>query len=162
MAARYAQKLHIRQVLSPADITETATGTQFVNMENAHWITFAVAFGTITGDSVTVTVEVSTGTSTAAGDTVIPAQYRLSGAVAADSWGAVTALTTAGVIIGASDDDKLLLIDVDPATIPALDADATYIRCLITPGSTSVTALEVQANVMLEPRYPQLDNLTST
>jgi len=162
---RFNAKHQAVGLLSPVDITENATGSNFVKISNTHWVTFLVFFGTITGDSITLTVESSTGNSTAAGDTAIAARYRLSGAVGSDSWGANTAFSSAGILfssVAGDGEDSIVMIDVDPDAVQAADADANYLRVLVTPGSSSVTACEVSVIAILEPRYPATAPLSSS
>jgi hypothetical protein len=71
--------------------------------------------------------------------------------------GAVTDATTSGVTIAATDDDKLLLIDVDPA---ALSAGRPYLRVVADPGA-SASAVEIAILAILKPRYAQNSQLSA-
>jgi hypothetical protein len=70
--------------------------------------------------------------------------------------GAITAATSDGVsILAASDDNKLLVIDVDPAALPSNPgADFRFLRVKITPASSSATNTLVGVTAVLAPRYP--------
>ena len=154
---RYAEGLKVLPVLAPVDTTTSAVSSGEVWLREAHWVTFLVNFGNFTSDStdvVVITVESSTGNSTASTDEAIAFSYRLSAAVDTDSMGAITAATSDGVTLGAtSDDSKCLIIDVDPAYVTAHDTDAQYVRVVATP-SGSVGALLLSAIAVIEPRYP--------
>ena len=153
---RYAEGLKVLPILAPADITTTQTNSEPVYLREAQWVTFMVQLGAMTSDStdvVVITVESSTGQSTAATDEGIAFNYRLASAVATDSMGAITAATSDGVTLTATDDNKLLVIDVDPAYVAGKDTDATYLRVVATPTS-DVASLIIGMTVVIEPRYP--------
>lgn len=157
---RFEEHLQFFPVLAPADITTNATATAYVDMAQAHWLTFVVNFGAITGDTtaindtVGVTVECSTAASSNATEAAIPFKYRLSSAVATYSQGAITAATSDGAQVAASNDNKTLFVEVDPSSVPTNPgADYRYARLVLTPGSAT-TALIVGAQVCIEPRYP--------
>lgn len=154
---RYAEGLKVLPILAPQNMTTSAVSSGEVWLREVQWVTFAVQFGAFTSDSTDVcviTVESSTSNSTAATDEGIAFNYRLSSAVDTDSMGAITAATSDGVTIGAtSDDNKMLIIDVDPAYVAGKDTDAEYLRVVLTP-SADVAGLQVAAVAYLEPRYP--------
>lgn len=154
---RYAEGLKVLPILAPQNMTTSAVSTGEVWLREAQWVTFVVQFGAFTSDSTDVcviTVESSTSNSTAATDEGIAFNYRLSAAVDTDSMGAITAATSDGVTIGAtSDDNKALIIDVDPAYVARKDTDAQYLRVVLTP-SADVAGLQVGAVAYIEPRYP--------
>jgi len=157
---RYGMQEQIIPLISPVDITNTDVNSPFVKVSNAHWLRFLVPFGTITGDTCTVTVAESTANSTSGGATevAVPFTYRLSGAVGVDTWGAVTTADSGGLLVTASDDDKILAIDIDPRT---LDDGYNYVRVQLVTGG-SMSACEVAAVAIVHPRYAQLDNVSST
>lgn len=149
-------------LLTIADIAATATASAYIDLKEAHWATFLVPFGAITGDTVTVTVECSTAASSNATEAAVPFRYRLSSAVATDDMGAVTAATSAGASITATDDNKVLAIDLDPAAIPSNPGDDyRYARVVITPGS-DMTAFITGVQAVLLPRYPGNDINSAT
>lgn len=160
---RFGEKLQVVPILAPQDITETATATSFVNIQKAHWITFLLQFGTITGDSIDVKPEVSIENADSGTEANVKFRYRLSSAIGTDSWGAITDVAAGSTVgIAAGDDNKLLLIDVDPADVSAALSNADNVRLLITPGSSGVTACLVSAIAVLEPRYPALNPQSSS
>ena len=163
--ARYAEKLHIVPVFSPAGTTTFLSYA--VGLKNSHWVTFLINLGAMTSDStdigvVTVIATDTLGNSTDAQDVAVPFTYRLSGVVGTDEdWGDITAATASGMTFNATDDGKSIIIDVDPASIPVLHSTAKGVQVLIDAAglisnvATSITAL-------IEDRYPQNEHLSST
>ena len=164
--ARYAEKLHIVPLLAPA--ASTAGGgvkSYAVRLANSQWISFLVNWGAMTSDddAMVISVESTTavGNTTGSDSVVIPFVYRLSGVPGTDdNWGDATATTSSVSIVG-TQDNMAMLIDVDPATIPALDSDALGLRVILDAGdqatnyATSVTAL-------IEDRYPQAEHISAS
>jgi hypothetical protein len=161
---RYAEKLQIVPLFQPQASTVVDLETAHMKIKNAQWISFLCIWSSLTSDSTDL-VNVMVYTSTAATTTSAVAQpfkYRLSSAVGDDLWGTITSATAAaGVNITATDDNKLLLIDVDPAPLLALDSDAEYAHLLIN-GVGAVTNPTFGVVGFMEPRYPQNLNLTSS
>ena len=165
MAARYAEKLHIVPVFAPASSTATIR-SYAVALDNSQWITFLINLGVMTSDStdvatVTIVATDTLGNSSDAQDVAIPFSYRLSAAVASDNWGDITAATATGMTFNATDDGKSIVIDVDPASIPALHSTAKGVQVLIDAAglisnvATSITAL-------IEDRYPQAEHISAS
>ena len=165
MAARYAEKLHIVPVFAPASSTATIR-SYAVALDNSQWITFLINLGVMTSDStdvatVTIVATDTLGNSSDAQDVAIPFSYRLSAAVASDNWGDITAATASGMTFNATDDGKSIVIDVDPASIPALHSTAKGVQVLIDAAglisnvATSITAL-------IEDRYPQAEHISAS
>lgn len=156
---RYAEGHKILPILTPADVVATATPTSYVDLDQVNWATFLVSFGNVastdsTGE-VVVTVEASTAGSSNATEGQILFQYRLSGAVNTDSMGAITtpASAAAGAPVNNTDDNKVLIIDVDPSVVAASAADRRFVRLVITP-TAEITATVVGAIAILEHKYP--------
>ena len=166
MLSRFGQIVKVLPVLAPQDIGATATKTAIVDLKNAHRLTFLIPFGSITAASadqaITVTVLAATGAAST-GATAIAFNYRLSSAVATDALGAITAATASGVSIATTDDNKMLLIDVDPivARIANSDDDCQYVYALITPDG-GATATLVSAIAEIEPRQSQNSMLSAS
>jgi len=153
---RYAEGLKVLPVLAPVDTAASAVSSEAVWLREAQWMTFLVQFGNLTSDStdtITITVESSTASETAATDEAIAFNYRISSAVATDSMGAITAATSDGFSITSTDDNKCIIIDVDPAYVAAKDTDAQYVRVVATP-SAAVAICLLSAVAVVEPRYP--------
>jgi hypothetical protein len=164
MSIRYAEKLQVINVMAPDATTVADDDSAHVKIKNAQWISFLLNWSSLTSDA-TDTVKIMV-YSTTAGDTTNaiaqPFKYRLQAAVGSDTWGAITSATAAaGVSITGTDDNKALLIDIEPASLYALDPDAEFIHLLVD-GSGIVTNPAFGGFCILEPRYPQNANLTTT
>ena len=155
---RYAQGHKILNLLAPADIVATATASAYFDLDLINWLTVIIPFGAIAStDStggVTVTVEASTAGSSNATEGAIVFDYRLSDAVATDTMGAITAATVAGAVVGQGDDNKFLVIDIDPAVVAASAADRRYVRVVITPTAEITSTIVGGVLAIAEPRYP--------
>lgn len=153
---RYAEGLKVLPILAPSNIVATATATEYVDLNLVHWATFVVSFGAMTSDSTdtaTITLQASTAGSSNATELTAAFSYRLSAAVATDTMGAITAATTDGVAVTAADDNKVVIVDVDPASIAALGTDYRYVRLVVTPNA-EMASCNVGAVAFLEHRYP--------
>lgn len=154
---RYAEGMKILPILAPADIAAAATATQYVDLKLVNWATFLVPFGAVTSTDSTgaavVTLQASTAASSNATELSVAFPYRLSAAVATDTMGALASATTDGVSVGQADDNKCLVIDVDPAVIAALGSDYRFVRLMVTP-TAEVTVTLLGAIAVLEDRYP--------
>jgi len=163
--ARYAEKLHIVPVFSPAGTTTFLSYA--VGLKNSHWVTFLVNLGVMTSDStdigtVTVIATDTLGNTTDAQDVAVPFTYRLSGVVGTnEDWGDITAATASGMTFNATDDGKSIIIDVDPASIPALHSTAKGVRIAVD-ATGLITNLATAINAFVEDRYPQADHLSAT
>jgi hypothetical protein len=155
MANNFGQYLNIYPLLSPVDTTSSAVNSAFVDLAGSNNARIYVFFGSVTAastdDVVTVTVEAAT-TTASASEIAIGYSYRLSGAVGANTWGAITAVGATGMEIGLSDDDKILLIELDPAVVQATEDGSRYVRVVVTP-TAGVSAAEVAAWAELDPQY---------
>jgi hypothetical protein len=164
MSNEYVGYSNIVPLLSPVDTAATALTTPFVSMANAHSLAFCFHFGSLTSTSadeyVTVTVEAATAAASGS-EVTVPFTYRKSGAVGANTWGAATTATTAGVtMLTASEDDMMLWIQIDPAAMLAELTDALYVRAVATP--LEGTATLVSAFAFIEPRYRQTTYVSAT
>lgn len=166
---RYAEGLQVVPLEAPADIAADAE-CQWVKLANMQWLSFLVVLGAI-GTSDVIDIYVYSTTSTANGTTnsndyALPFKYRLSDAEGGDDWGAITAVTTATGYVRVSDayDNKLLLIDVDPADIAKHDSDATYVYLNfdVTDSSSTDSGTIMGVVGIFEQRYPQHDPVCST
>lgn len=147
----YGERVQVTPLLASV-ATTTPLGSAFVNVSNAQWLTFLLV--AITDTTTTVTVECCTANTTSGGATEdqINFKYRLSAALGTDTWGAITAGTTAGVAFsGASGATAAMLIDVDPAALPE---GYNYVRVVIAAGSNYSAATRT-ATAFLVPRYGQ-------
>jgi len=161
---RYAEKLQPVYLYLPQASTVADLETAHMKIKNAHWASFLCFWSSLTSDSTDIcNIKVYSSSDASTTNAVSqPFKYRLSSALATDSWGAITSATAAaGVSIDGADDNKMLLIDIDPSVIVKNDEDAEYVHLLID-GSLIITNPTFGVLGFLEPRYPQNANLTSS
>lgn len=154
---RYLEGKKAILVLEPKNIVATAAATNYVDLNLAHGVDFLVMFGAVTSDTsdtATVTLlanAVSDTTSSDDSEISLAFNYRLSSALGTDSVGAITAATTDGVAVIATDDNKVLYIKCDPSAVANAGA-YRFVRLLITPNA-EMGACNVSALALVEPRY---------
>jgi hypothetical protein len=162
--ARFGIGENILPLIAPVDTAATAIATPFLDMRKALHTTILIYFGVVTAASadqgVTVTLVAATSAASTS-ETAIAFRYRLSGATGANTLGAITAAAAAGVVIGTTDDNKLLLIDVDPAALPAIGADNVFVRAIITPDAGGTVTLAA-AIALSDPHYPSITQQSMT
>jgi len=154
---KYAQDYHMLPIKASVDAGSTDVGTEWFNMRDYNWADVLVNMGAITGDTLVVTVEEST-TNSSGAEVAIPFVYRLSSAVATDSLGAATTCDSGGVTVAATDDNKTLVVSIDPQS---LDEGYNYARLWFNLGG-SMSAFLVGANAILTPRYPSATAISAT
>jgi len=150
---------------APVDSAGTAYATPFVDLKNALHATFFWYAGVVTAASadqnVIITMEAATAAASGA-EVAIAFKYRLSGATGANTWGAVTSATSAGVSLDTTTvDGKMLLIDVDPAALEAALADARFVRMVVGIDAGGTVTLNA-AFAALDPAYSQATHLSAT
>jgi len=161
---RFASGINTMPLIAPVDTASTAIQGA-VALGGSHGGTAFVFFGANTAASAdqSVTVSLEAATSSASTTAVAVAfSYRLSGAVGANTWGAITAATTAGVpIVISTDNNKMLAIELNPSALLAAKAECTYARVVVTPDAGGIVTL-VSAWVQLEPRVSQSTMISAT
>lgn len=162
--SRYVQDVNVVPLLAPQDIAATATATPFLALKTIIDGMLYIAFGNIAAASadqaVTVTLEAATAAASGS-EAAVAFNYRLSGAVGANSWGTLTAATSAGVSVATTDDNKILAIQIDPAALQAAKADASHVRAVITPDAGGSATL-VAAWASFLPAYKQNSMVSAT
>lgn len=157
----FVQYDNIIPLLAPADIASTITASAYMSLKTAHRAAFLLIFGAVTSasaDTEVVTVEAATAEGGA--EAAIAFNYRLSGALGANTWGAITAATTSGVAIDpASDDNKLLWIEIDPQALAA--NGYTVVRVRLT-DTDDMGACLVAVLGIIDPRYKQTTHTPAT
>lgn len=164
MKNRLGMMEQVVPLLAPVDAAATEKKL-FVKLQNAHRCQFIVYFGVVTATSadqnIVVTLYACTSSATT-GATALAFNYRLSGATGTDTWGAVTAATTAGVSLDTTVVDGMaLIIDVDPRALVAGADDAIYAHLDIVPDAGATVTL-VAAIALLEPRFAAATMLSSS
>lgn len=167
MKYSYAETVKVLPLLAPVNIVATATNSKWIDLNNAAGLVeFEINFGLITDtdstSAVTVTVLASTAGSSSDTNTALDFKYRLSAAVDTDTMGDLTDSTSSGVAVNnATDDNKTLLIYVDPADVQAAVADGRYVGVLLTPDS-NVDACTCSVVARYVPRYAGANMPSST
>jgi hypothetical protein len=166
---KFAEGLQVCHLKTPAVLAADGESA-WVKLENMQWISFLVSIGTITNTTDNIIFYVQSTTSATSGttnanDTAIPFWYRLSSAVSDDNWGDITQVSTGtdGYTLTGASDDRLVIIDVDPAYIPSRDSDADYVYLDMDITLTSTDTGPIVSIVgVFEPRYPQVEQLSSS
>jgi len=150
--------------IAPIDAAANAKAGQFIDLKAAHAVTFLAMFGNIAAasadQSVTLTVEAATAAASGS-EAAIAFTYRQSGAVAANTWGAATAATSAGLAVLTTDDGTNFLIELSAAEVAAAKADARWVRLVMTPDA-GATATLYGAIAYVHPRYAQATMVSTT
>lgn len=152
---------------APVDSAGTAYATPWVSLKNALHATFFWYCGVVTATSAdqNVVITMEAATAAASGSEVqIPFKYRLSGATGANSLGAITTVSTASSgasLDTTSVDGKMVIIDVAPAALDGLLADASHVRMVVGIDAGGTVTLNA-AWAELDPRYPQLTHISAT
>ena len=165
MKLNMAEEIQFVPVLAPVDAVAAAKTTSYVNLAKVGMgqVEFEFNFGVVTStDStgeVVITIEANDVNDTSSSDNnegAIAFNYRLSSAVGTDSMGALTAATSAGYALINTDDNKTVLVYVDPAV-----AAKKYVRGVITPTAETTVCL-VGANARFIPRKAQASQASSS
>lgn len=162
--SRFAFGENIVPLKAPVDSGGTAYATPWVDLKNALHATFFYYAGVVTATSadqaVVITMEAATAAASGS-EVAIAFKYRLSGATGANTWGDITAATTAGMSYGTTDDGKMVLIDIDPAALESALADARFVRMVVGIDAGGTVTLN-SAWAVLDPRFPQTTHLSAT
>lgn len=168
MTTKFAMYENIVPLVAPVDGTTSSPATPYLDLQSANRASFLIYFGVVTSstatDTMTLTMEASTASTSNATEEAVAFQYRLSDAVAGgNTWGAVTDATSAGLDLGASTvfDGFAVLIDVDPAAITAKKPDARYVRLQLTP-SAAYSAINYTVIGFIDPRYKATTMIKAT
>jgi hypothetical protein len=148
--------------LAPQDIGSTATTCPYVDLRNANKAFFLIQFGAITSTTATdeSVVTIQAATAVDGTEAAVAFRYRKSGAVGANTWGAITTADTTGVGMGADDSDNMaLLIEIDPDELAA--NDYRYARAVLT-DNVDLEACLVAGFAFIEARYKQTTHLSAT
>lgn len=163
--ARFGILDNILPLVAPVDTAATEKRTPFMDLRKALHTTVILYFGVVTAASADqpVTVTVTAATSAAStSETAIAFRYRLSGATGANTLGAVVAATSAGAALDSTTvDGKLLVIDIDPAALPAIGADNFFVSVVVTPDAGGTVTL-MSAIAISDPQYSSVTQQSMT
>ena len=142
-----SEKLVIVPAMEPADKAGAGDDTDSINIGDLNWLTFVITFGALTGDSV---LKLYTGAAVATKTTAETFTYRLASgdfeAASADLYG-TPATSAALTLTAATYDHKILIVEVDPATLTDAQPFVTLeISAVANPCNVAVVAIG-------EPRY---------
>jgi hypothetical protein len=124
---------NIIPLLAPQDITTNITATHFMDLKHANRAAFLVLLGNVNSTTATDREEVTVEAVSAhtAAEAKVAFRYRISGALNANTWGAVTSVSATSAISldPATHDNMLIWIEVDPE---ALGGNLRYVRLKFT------------------------------
>lgn len=161
----FAEEVQVVPLLTVADVVATATPSRYINTKQvgSGQIEFEINFGAVASTDSTgeVVVTVATNavndtTSSDSSEVSIAFNYRISAAVGTDSMGAITAATSAGASFINTNDNKTMLVYVDPAV-----AQAKYVRVVMTPTS-EITSTLLNVVGRFIPRKAQATHISSS
>lgn len=167
MASQFEMYQNVIPLIAPVDETVGTFATPYINMGTFHRATIFVYFGNAdsdtAADSITITLEGSSTSTSDAAEEALPFNYRVSAAFATgNTWSAVTAVTSAGLALTPDSFDGFMYgIDVDPSVIVGLMPEAKYVRLQMTADS-AYTALLTTVFAVTEPRYRQTTMVKAT
>lgn len=164
MANQFVGYDNIVPLVAPVAGTTGTITSPYVDLRNANKASFLVMFGAITSTTTTDAMVITVECATAEGGTeaAVEYRYRLSGAVGANTWGAVTTVASTGFSMLADTHDNMSLwVEVDPDALAA--NDYRYARFKATPAPASqMEAYVISALAILEARYKQSTHISAT
>lgn len=144
------QKTHVYGVMTYADITTTATGTAYVDMQKYSSVQFLLGIGT-NDTSGAISMEQCTQATSAGTEAGLGFHYRKSGSVTDDTMGAITYVNSdSSAAYEAADDDKYFLVEPDQ-----LADGYRWCRLVVTPSGTASATPVWCVAILKGPRYPQ-------
>jgi hypothetical protein len=164
MANDFAMYENIVPGLMPVDLATTTKASTWVDVKLAHSLAFLVNFGAITSSSanyVTITMEAST-TNDSTTAVAVPFTYRQSGVVTANTWGAVTSCTSAGItaIAASALTGTSLWIEADLAAVTNDQPTARWVKLELAGGEATAALADIV--VFKHSRYHNLTMYSAT
>lgn len=161
---KFVENLQVLPLQVPAAFTSDATVTNsaYVKINRAHWVSFVIPVGlfgtTAATDTVKFQLQCSTAGSSNATEIEVPFRYRLSNILNTGGWGAITTATASnGVsltgVAATGGGNRVLVLELDPATLPALQPDGLFVRVVQT-FSTNAAGVIGGIQAVIEPRFP--------
>jgi len=156
---------NIIPLIAPQDTTTADTVSPYMALKNAQKASFLVIFGAITSTTVTdeIVITVEAATAEDGTEAAIDFRYRKSGALGANTWGAVTTVAAAtGLGMGADDSDNMIVwVEVDPDELAANDYAVARLLLTVSPTSQMEACL-VSVLGIIEARYKQTTHISAT
>jgi len=151
---------NIVPLVQPIDGGTTDFVTPYVNLQGAHKIAFLLSFGVTTEAATTDVIDVTVDGATIESGTEgqVGYNYRLSSAVTANTWGAVTAATSAGIDLTKNHEGMSLWIEPDMSALWA--ADYKFVRLAV--ALNAFTVCLVSAVAIVDSRFGMTTMTTST
>ena len=162
MANQFIGYDNIIPLLAPQDIVSTATTCPYMDLRNAQKASFLIMYGAITSATTTdeSVITIQCATAEDGTEAAIAFRYRKSGAVGANTWGAVTSVASTGVGMGADDSDNMAVwVEIDPDVLAA--NDYRYARVVLT-DNVDLEACLVAVYGFIETRYKQTTHISAT
>jgi len=151
-----SEGIHIVNGLYPkADAFATSATMDYVSLENYRKATWVIHTGDATGGTADGVVTVLAATAAdGTGATAIAFRYRVClSSTTVDTWGALTAATTAGFAMTAGD-NRMYLVEVDSADVAAGLANADFVSLKVTE-DTDDPIVAGCICILSHARYPQ-------
>lgn len=152
---------NIVPLLAPADITNSATVSSYLDLKGANRAALLLVFGNIHSGTGTDTEVITIEGATAEGgsEAAIAFNYRKSGALGANTWGAITASASTGLALAITEDNILLWVEIDPAVMAA--NDYRYVRAKLT-ATPDMANCVVGVLGLVDPIYKQTTFISVT
>jgi hypothetical protein len=138
-------------LIQPVDLGTTDTATPYVQLKGAHRLAFLVQFGVTTQNATTdiIDVRVECASVETETETAVAFNYRLSSAVTANTWGAVTAATATGAELNYLKEGMSLWVEVDVDTMGTSDYKFARLNIIV----NAFTAVFVSVVAFVDARY---------
>ena len=156
----FAQYNNVVPLVQPIDLGTTDTATPYVQLKGCHRLAFLVQFGVTTQNATTdiIDVRVECASLETVAETAVTFNYRLSSAVTANTWGAVTAATATGAELNYNHEGMSLWIEPDMSALWA--ADYKFVRLAV--ALNAFTVCLVSAVAIVDSRFGMTTMTTST
>jgi len=155
----YVGYSNVIPLLEPKDIASTVTASSYMSLKNAQRAAFLVSFGAITsatpGNTEDITVEAATAEGGA--EAAIDFYYRLSGALGANTWGAITSASV--LAMDNAVDNVLVWLEFDVDALAANDYNVVRVKLT---DNDDMTACLVSVLGFIDPRYKMTTFVSAT
>jgi len=143
------ERTHIVPLIAPVDAAANAKTTGWVDMSKYNQVQFVTFFGLADTVGTIGLEQCATADTTTATETGLGFFYRLSGAVASDTMGAITHVASTDTLATAATDDSVIFT-IEP---DQLTDGYRFARLVFTPSGTSASCLVGIHAVLMGARY---------